>query len=89
MDGWGVVVRIVKLERGRGLPVGYGSKAFSPSTGLPSRGLNLDSTGDRYLTVSYRPAKSIKGGEEGSGWSAALLVVLSALSESCSGKRVK
>jgi hypothetical protein len=39
-----------------GLPVGYGSLSSS------SLGWNFDSTGLRYFTTSYRPAKKTRGG---------------------------
>lgn len=57
------MVRIVKVHRGTGLPVGYGSLLPLPSPGEVDEveGLKRDSTGAAYLTISYRPAKKSKG----------------------------
>jgi hypothetical protein len=52
-----VVVRIVNVERGIGLPVGYGSRLSSGSVD----GWKWDSTGETYFTVSQSPARNIRG----------------------------
>lgn len=57
-DG-GEVVRIVYVHKGKGLPVGYGSRLSSGS----EEGRKRDSTGAAYRTVSYRPAKKSRGKE--------------------------
>ena len=49
-------MRIVNVVRGSGFPVGYGMRVSSGPDGV-----KWDSTGEAYLTVSYRPAMNMRG----------------------------